>query len=275
MESLALSPEEDVVTAEADRLLKRLAHGKVTLPVLPSVAQRVMALASDPDASVRDIVDVLKGDQSLTSYVLKVANSPLFTPTSPIVSVQQACTRLGATQLRDLALMVSLSSTFKVNGWERELAELFRHAVGCAYFAQEIARKRRLNVEEAFLAGLLSDVGMSAALAMAVGAELDRMSTLMLVDRVHTEVGATLVSSWGLPRSIELVARNHHMSARGEVLIHLVQLADVLARVAFEETDRTRVDAHPAIDALMLYPEDIDALLGLAPRALEAAGAFS
>ena len=275
MESLAQSFEEHAVTAQADWLLRRLVQGKVTLPVLPAAAQKVIGLASDEDASMRDIVDAMKADQSLTSYVLKVANSPLFAPISPIVSVQQACTRLGSKQLRDLALMVSMSATFKVDGWERELAGLFRHAVVSAFFAAEIARKRRLNVEEAFLAGLLADVGMSAALPMAVNAKLDRTRTLVVVDRVHTEFGAMLVKGWALPRSIELVAKYHHTSDRPEVLVQVVQLADVLTQVVIDGAERTRVDAHPAIEALMLYPEDIDALLELAPRAIEAAGAFS
>lgn len=274
MESVAFS-SDDPVSTEAERLLSRLTQGAVSLPVLPAAAQRVVSLANDADASIRDVVDAVKGDQSLTSYVLKVANSPLFSPTSPIVSVQQACTRLGGRQLRDLALMVSLSSTFKADGWEREIAGLFRHAVGSAFFAQEIARMRRFNVEEAFLAGLLADVGMSAALPLAVEANLDRSETLLLVQRVHTRVGGMLVKGWGLPRSIELVAKHHHESARVEVLIQVVQIAEVLAGVALEGVNRGRVDAHPAIEALMLYPEDVDALLELAPQAREAAGAFS
>ena len=66
----------------------RVTSGKIELPLLPEAARKVVALAGDPDCDLRAVVDVLRTDQALTAHLLRVANSPLCAPRTPIVSVQ-------------------------------------------------------------------------------------------------------------------------------------------------------------------------------------------
>jgi putative nucleotidyltransferase with HDIG domain len=278
MESVSVEPShESQVDRVVERLLARLSQGQIELPILPEAAQKIVALSQDDSASVRDIVEVLKRDQSLTSYVLKVANSPLCTPTSPIVSVHQACTRLGARQIRDLALMVTISSrTFVVKGHERLLTDMFKHAVVTAYFAQEIARQKRLNVEEAFLSGLLHDVGKPAVLAIAAKEPgLGREALVSAVDRVHVRFGVALIERWGLPEAVARAALHHHTADHEDAGVQMIALADLLAHTVLDGLDPEAVRSHWAIGLLMLYPEDVDALLALSEEANRVAGAFS
>lgn len=277
MECIAVEPNRDIqVDHVVERLLALLSQGQIELPILPEAAQRIVALSQDDSASVRDIVEVLKRDQSLTSYVLKVANSPICTPTSPIVSVHQACTRLGARQIRDLALMVTISSrTFVVRGHERLLNDMFKHAVVTAYFAQEIARRKRLNVEETFLFGLLHDIGRPAVLALvAKEPGLSRAELVSAIDRVHVRFGAALIERWGLPEAVARAAFHHHTEGHDDAGVQMIALADLLAHVVLDRLDPETVRAYWAIDPLMLYPEDVDALLSLSEEANRVAGAF-
>jgi putative nucleotidyltransferase with HDIG domain len=278
MESLSVEPNlTSPVDRLVERLLARLSQGQIELPILPEAAQKIVAMSQDDTASVRDIVEVLKRDQALTSYVLKVANSPICTPTSPIVSIHQACTRLGARQIRDLALMVTISSrTFVVKGHERLLTNMFKHAVVTAYFAQEIARQKRLNVEEAFLSGLLHDVGKPAGLAIvAKEAGFSREELTEAMDRVHVRFGVALVERWGLPDAVARAAVHHHTMDHEDSGVQIVALADVLAHTVLDGLDPEMVRGHWAVGLLMLYPEDLDALLGLADEANRVAGSFS
>jgi putative nucleotidyltransferase with HDIG domain len=278
MESITMTPPaESPVDRVAGRLLSKLAAGQVGLPILPAAAQRIIALAQDDSTSVRDIVEVLKRDQSLTSYVLKVANSPICTPSSPIVSIHQACTRLGSRQVRDLALMVTISSrTFVVRGYEKLLTDMFKHAVCTAYFAQEIARQKRLNVEEAFLSGLLHDVGKPAALPLAAAENLlARSDVIEVVDRVHVRYGVALVERWGLPDAVAKATSFHHSSGYVDTGVQIVQVADHLAHVVLDGAPQDSVRSHAAAAALNLYPEDLDALFELSDEAERVAGAFA
>ena len=58
------------------------------------------------------------------------------------------------------------SGVFRVPGYEPVLNQLWRHALASGAFAKEIARVRRLNVESAFLCGLLHSVGKPALLQL-------------------------------------------------------------------------------------------------------------
>lgn len=51
------------------------------------------------------------------------------------------------------------SKVFNVEGFKTDVRESFDLSLATAALSQEIARVRRLNVEDAFLCGLLHDIG--------------------------------------------------------------------------------------------------------------------
>lgn len=261
------SPESVAASVHA-----RVTLGEIELPLLPEAARRVVELAGDPDCDLRAVVDALRTDQALTAHLLRVANSPLCAPRTPIVSVQQACARLGIRQIRDLAMLVSVrAGLYQVAGWEAELRLWFRHAVVAAFFAQEIARTRRLNVEEAFLAGLVHDVGKPIALvAGAAAPAIPRPVTLEVVRRVHPEVGGALAHAWGFSSPIHDAIRGHHEARPQSVGVGLVQYADRLSHFALgtDDVEEATLRDHPVIELLNLYPEEVDDLLGRSEEAI-------
>ena len=138
----------------------KLNAGSLDLPLLPGVAMQITAAAAREDIDARSIAELLKSDPSLSAHVLRIVNSPLYSPRAQIVSLQQAVARVGAAKIREIALVVACrTSVFKAKGYEREIDQVFQHSIATALFAQEIARQTRNNVEDAFLCGLLHDVG--------------------------------------------------------------------------------------------------------------------
>jgi putative nucleotidyltransferase with HDIG domain len=230
------------------------------LPLLPSAAAQVMSLARDEDADARKLADVVRRDQALTAHLLRLANSPAYKPRTAIVSLQQALARLGLVQVRTIAFAISCKGrVFAVREMEAVARELFRHALATALFAQEVARTRRSNVEEAFLAGLLHDVGRTIALQALSDRKIDRDAWPSLVSMIHAPLGARLVRHWKLPEAVAIAIAEHHDPVPTTDLGHTVALADELAHRAMRRDPLEAFD-HPARAALMIYADDLAAI---------------
>jgi putative nucleotidyltransferase with HDIG domain len=267
--------------------LERFLTEHFELPVLPEAAARVVALAQDPDSGARDLQRVLERDPSLASHVLRIANSAAFAPREPIVSLQQAVSRLGMTTIRDLALAASLQSrVYRAPGYEDLMRTIWTHCAVAAVFAREIARRMRRNVEGAFLCGLLHDVGRPVVVQAALEAPglLQKSSDTPVLldaamDEFHARVGARLVEAWGLAEWTAAVVAHHHEPRNAgayEEEACIARLADLLSHWALAEG--SCVEDFPDDDAavldLNLYAEDVEALLALRDQALSCAEAL-
>jgi putative nucleotidyltransferase with HDIG domain len=266
----------------------RLATGQLSLPMLPRVASQVVALVGSPTTDANRLSELIHRDPALAGQVLRIANSPAYMPRMPIVSLQQAVSRLGLNVVSEIAFAASLQSgVFRVPGYESVLNQLWRHALASGAFAKEIARVRRLNVESAFLCGLLHSVGKPALLQLvndvAKGNTSMRVGPIALVavlDDLHTLVGVRIAEQWGLPKPV--AAAIEHSAAyaqagafRQEAMITF--LADRLATHAIEPA-RFGGDGGfretPVIADLNLYPDDVTGLLARRDRVMELVAAM-
>jgi putative nucleotidyltransferase with HDIG domain len=274
-------------------LRSRFGRGAIELPVLADVAQRVMLVTERADVDARQLADLVRSDAAFAAHLLRIANSPAYAARTPIVSLQQAVSRLGMGTLRGIAVIISCKTrAFHVEGRETLVRELFRHSLVAALHAREIARIRRLNVEDAFLAGLLHDVGRPALIQAAIDLEaelgvapLTDAELSLIVGGLHEEVGEGMTRAWGLaPRLSETIRYHHHPElAKDASAAALVQLADELSHHAapMRSPDSPRcvsvddLSHHPALATLNLYPEDLEALRVLGPELVAQAEAIA
>ncbi|HVW24857.1 MAG TPA: HDOD domain-containing protein [Polyangiaceae bacterium] len=277
MQERALAEPMHPITEEqprrvAEALARQIEEDTLDLPVLAGTAQRVMQMALDDDVDPVHLADAIKSDGAMAGNLLRIANSPLYRARSAIVSLQQAISRLGMQQVREIALaIVCESRVFRVRGFEQELTDLFRHCLATAHFAQEIARTKRWNVEEAFLAGLLHDIGRPVLLqavsdlARELDVRLPKAHALTLVTSAHERAGARLVTRWELPPRVAdaVLHHHHHMQAQGGPLFAVVGLADELAHFALRDgtVDEQMLRDSPRVGTLHLYPEEMTALV--------------
>ena len=77
------------------------------LPVLPEVATQLLRMTGDVDCEIGDIVALIKRDQSLTSHLLRIANSLRYSTGVTVSSVQQAVARLGLISVREITVLIS------------------------------------------------------------------------------------------------------------------------------------------------------------------------
>ena len=277
--------ENGVPAAIRAELEAKLAAGTLELPLLPGVAMEVTSAAAKEDVDARVIADLLKRDPALSAHVLRIVNSPVYSPRAQIVSLQQAVARVGAGKIREIALVIACrTGVFKAKGYEREIDDVFKHSIACALFAQEIARNTRNNVEDAFLCGLLHDVGRPVLLQALVTllrearVTADREAILGLVTELHAQAGSALAQSWKLPETVAIALAKHHTAApAGEpVPVRIVSLADAFAHKSLEgEVTSEALAGHPALAALEIYPDVLEKIVKRASVVKDTLGVLS
>ncbi len=286
-----IDPAARVATPVETWLLARLCEmvdaGKLELPVLPAAAAQVMELCNDTTCDAKRLATVLQRDPSLAGHVLRIANSAAFAPREPIVSLQQAISRMGFANLCQIATAVAVKSkVFAVPGFEDRLRVIWFHSATAGAWAKEIARLRRHNVEGAFLSGLLHDVGKPIVMQSAIDllrARDERVDPIVLdaaMTALHGKVGAALSVKWKLPAFMSAVTLHHHDPDRATEhrdVVHTVCLADHLAKWS--------VDADPAlaleirklrvVGELSLYGADWNALIAARENVVKVAEAYA
>ena len=280
-------PAESRVPAQIrNELETRLNAGNLELPLLPGVAMEITSAAAKDDVDTRTIAEMLKRDAALSAHVLRIVNSPVYSPRAQIVSLQQAVARVGAVKIREIALVIACrTAVFKTKGYEQEIDDVFRHCIGTALFAQEIARNTRNNVEDAFLCGLLHDVGRPVLLQALVTllreakVHAGRESVLALVTELHERAGAALAKAWTLPETVVTTLGKHHSSEpeKETVPVRIISLADRFAHLAETGNELTSqaLSGHPALAALEIYPDVLDKIIKRAAIVKETIGALS
>lgn len=268
-------PSAAGVTNDAHGLLDELLSlGNLDLPVLPEVSAQLLRLSNDPNCEAPELAELIRRDQSLASHLLRIANSPLYASGSAIVSLQQAVARLGMRKIREIVVIISCQNrVFDVEGFEDEVRLSFRRSLGAAAFAQEVARTRRLNVEEAFLCGLLHDIGRPVLLQALVdlqsrrSLEPRRQDVLEAIEAHRAHVGSTLIESWRLPGRVAAAVRDQTLVASSDSNnqdSYILSLAVDLARYTLEPDSVTadEIRQHFAVPHLNLYPEQLNTIIG-------------
>lgn len=239
------------------------------LPMLPETCGNLFSACNDPSCDPAQLANIIRQDQAIATHLLRHANSALYSAGVPINSIQQAAARLGIRRIREIALIVTCQGRiFDVPRYESHVRDSFRQSLATAGFAQEIARLRRLNVESAFLCGLLHDVGRPVLLQAIADHESDSSEQFDLehviacVEHHRVPVAASLIRHWKLPsRAADAV--EHQLPADATSTdAQLLCLAIHLANALWDgECTLDLCVSHPIVDALNIYPDELTQIL--------------
>jgi two-component system, cell cycle response regulator len=199
-----------------------------SLPSLPGVAMRVLELTRDRNVSMNALAEAVQTDPALATKVLKTVNSSYYGLATPCPSIPRAMSMLGLNTVKSIVLGFSLVDFTKALGGAEarfDFTAYWRRAVFSAAGARAIAREtRKGDPEEAFVAALVADIGMLAALAAlkdeylaGIGGAEDHDDTIKLErERLgfdHAEIGGTLAERWRLPPQLAACVAYHHNEA--------------------------------------------------------------
>jgi putative nucleotidyltransferase with HDIG domain len=221
---------------------KALAAKIGDLPTLPHVATRVIELVADPHANASDLERVISRDAALTARVLKLANSALFGRRGMVSTLSRAVVLLGFKTVHSLVIAASTEAFYHTGSTRFKDKLLWEHAVAAALAAGYLARECRYRgVEEAFLGGLLHDIG-KVVLDTNMGERYQGIVERVYNDGVtfidaeqeilgfnHAEIGSLVIRKWNLPDTLEEAVRLHHRAMRSLVdptLCAIVSLAN-------------------------------------------------
>ena len=159
---------------------------------------------------------------------MKQVNSAFFGFNRTITDLKEAISMLGVRNLRSLALSSQLNSQFKSgNDWDRfSFEQLNQRSLLVARLAQALCRRagaNKITQDQAFLAGLLHDVGV---LIMAshdadqykklLNYSVKKQKPIYLVEKAsfgffHGEVAGALLALWNLPPQVIEAVMLHHV----------------------------------------------------------------
>ena len=216
------------------------------LPAMPQILSKLIALCQSDEAGIGELAKVIAHDAGMSAKVLSVANSSAYNSGNRKVSLMQAINTLGTEVLKTLVISESIYQTF--SRFSRLPGIDFRgfwvHSLKSAVLARELAKKMAYpHIEEAYLAGLMHDVGRLALLSAAPGDYLSNFNAkdderlcafeTSALGITHTEAGAWLVEQWNLDSFLADSVRYHHEPntrlKSSHPLIRLVCLAHLLS----------------------------------------------
>src|SRR5205085_6145524 len=135
---------------------KRKVYAIRDLPTLPVIAQKVLTLADDDEASAEKLTALISSDQSLSVKVLSLANSAYYGYRAKIGTVRHAVIVIGTNMLKQLSLSVLVRGTVGSGGKYR--TEFWRHSFASATASSLIAKRTAISDGDlSFMAGLLHD----------------------------------------------------------------------------------------------------------------------
>jgi putative nucleotidyltransferase with HDIG domain len=212
------------------------------LPSAPTAFQEILACLQNPSASLTDAAQIIGRDVAMTANIMKLVNSAFFGSRRPITTIDRAVAYLGMDTLGALVLGHSVFQSGIATGIDGfSLEELWQHTEQTAAAARAIALSENLSVaraDEAFLAGVLHDVGKVVFATKAAGLPNDTMDVVAQMEAHHAEVGAYLLGLWGFPNSIVEAVAFHHTperaSEKGFGLSGIVHVADRLVHLRSE-----------------------------------------
>jgi HD-like signal output (HDOD) protein/signal transduction histidine kinase len=213
---------------------------------MPQILIKLLAHLQADDLGMPELAALVAKDAGMTGKILTVANSSAYHRGGRQVSLEQSMVALGTDMIKTLVISDSVFQTFSSfpNSGATDLRRFWKQSLTAAVLARELARRLDYSQpEEAYLAGLLHNVGRLALLAAAPKEYTYNFSarddeSLCAVEQrtlqiTHAEAGAWLVERWQLDSFLaDAVLYHHEPSKRLEdahPLIRIVRLAHVLA----------------------------------------------
>lgn len=192
----------------------RRSVARTSLPSIPRVYVELVREMKSPDVTADSVAKIVSGDPAIAAKLLQIVNSAFFASASQIRTIRDAVVRLGFRTIRNLAMAAGVFD--RTGSVPADLMESLRsHSLEVAQLASAFGGSIE-DRDEAFLAGLLHDLGV----LVMIKARPESINDLrgprdVARERIvygisHDELGAYLLSLWGLPHPVVEAALHHH-----------------------------------------------------------------
>jgi putative nucleotidyltransferase with HDIG domain len=263
----AIDRATSLVEVLNSKMMASLVGAMQDLPSLPRTYMELRKALADPETSIDRLVRIVEKDVAISAKVLQLVNSAFFGLTRDISDVKMAVSYLGINILQNLVVSVEAFRMFQpkkaIPGFSIE--ELHAHSQLAARIAAHFSSGRKIP-SAVVVAALLHDVGKLVMaerapdhFSRAVAGAREEQKPLFAVEEEligisHAEVGAYLLSLWGLPYPVvEAVAHHHHPERIQQHKLDMITTVYLSNLLAHETSgDSARTTTHQPIDEKLL-----------------------
>jgi len=288
-----IDPAAKLATVPEDELSPELqkAIARVTeISSLPEVTTRIVEVVEDPKSTAQDMHDIVKHDPALAAKILKVVNSAFYGLPSQIASLDRAIVMLGLSAVKNIALAASLSRLFRPGAISERFAarDLWTHCIAVGVCARLLTQVNLGSVEEAFVAGLVHDMGLLVEYQLfpkKLQAVAERCETQPqdfcaaeqeIIGADHQAFGAALAAKWKFPAALRCAISHHHtpnkLKPEFKRLATTIQVADAICcenELGFYLTAQTQDVTDEMLEAVGVREEQVGELLEVLPERIQ------
>ncbi len=242
-----MSESESIDSNPPQELQDRVLKANGSIQVLPQVALKAIEMVDDPDSSAQQLATLIQQDFKLATDILSIANSVIYSQTTPTASLHQAISRLGYVKCKNIIFSSSLAGSMQSMELEAQWIQesLTSHALLTGMISSNLNRELSAGFSgEEFAAGLVHDFGR-LLLASTLGEEFSAVDNMefdevdfelesenSVIGSNHCEVGAWFLAEKGLPEALCDVARFHHSPMSSKQFTKLCVLTAVSDHMA-------------------------------------------
>lgn len=223
---------------KAVKLLEEIEANK--LPSLPHVLVKLLQACRDENINFDSLSEIISQDASLTTKVIKAANSPVYGRARHLNSLKHTLKFLGFETIKSIAITASIKQFFSEYNNQKThfLKDFWHHSLTCATISRSLAELMSYPYpEEAYISGLLHDIG-KMMIEPGMGQEYKSFDHgIYPADKVlkhekealgisHPELAAVMLEKWNMPDVICDAVRYHHASTED------IQQAHILAKIS-------------------------------------------
>lgn len=199
-------------------LIEKINNDTITLPTLPEVAVKIRRAADDPNINLTKMGDVIAHDPALSARMMKVANSAFMGRAIKVETLNQAVTRIGLRQIKNIATAMAMEQLFVsknalIKGY---LSKAWQKTVEISTVAiavmQEYLKENRhcgLNLDTITLAALVHNIGVLPILTEAERHEDVFANAGFLgqaIQKLAGRIGSSIMKAWGFTQDFVDVA---------------------------------------------------------------------
>lgn len=255
----------------SDQKLVKLVTGIKSLPSVPTLYIRLLNEFQSEQPTLSKVGEIISMDVAMTAKILQLVNSAFFSIPYKVSNLNQALSILGLNTIRALVLSVGVFSQYQNRSYSAfSIDELWQHSIFVGNLSRAISASANLDrteQDEAQMAGILHDVGRLIQNDVPGFFRLLTMNTKIprlqmeyhYLGTSHAEIGAYMLSLWGLPSGVIKAVAFHHNPAKETAYkidpVAAVYIANHLYYT--EKPNSTEKALDPALD--MDYLEQINA----------------
>jgi len=196
----------------------------IKLPPLSRSLQKIMELDKrNPISLLKEIKDILEKDPLLSTYILKVANSPFYGFSMEVRTISHALGLLGPGRILSIAFTFSIIDFLKRVEFQPEFGKIFNLILKKSFLLSSVSailakKSEYINSDELYVSGLLADIGQ---IILFLYSPKDYCKIYSTIDKKlipgenkkfktdHIEVGIALCRQWNIPAFIRTAIKNH------------------------------------------------------------------